>query len=141
MCIRDRTGGARGKQWNTVVKKDQKDFNFITVLFPYKGYNNRIDENQKSTNIKGWEVNNSSWNIDKNATSLSNNNELYIFNATKFKKENVEITAFTKADLYLSHQKEKLSITNLGDTSIKLKINNQKKIELMPGENKEVIVN
>lgn len=135
------TGGARGKQWNTVVKKEQKDFNFITVLFPYKGYNKRIDENQKSTNIKGWEVNNSSWNIDKNATSLSNNNELYIFNATKFKNDTIEVTAFAKADLYLSHQKDKLSITNLGDISIKLKINQGKKIELMPGENKEVIVN
>ena len=55
------SSGARGKNWSVVSKSNQKNFNFLTVIFPYKGYNNRLDETAKQMSIDDWLVNDSKW--------------------------------------------------------------------------------
>ena len=54
-----KTDGARGKQWSVTSKTDTKDFNFITILFPFSKYDNRINEEKENPNFKDWSKNSS----------------------------------------------------------------------------------
>ncbi len=62
--------GTRGKQWTIVSKIVEGDFSFITVLFPYQGFDNRINELQNQPVLKGWKLNASTW-ISDNENSIS----------------------------------------------------------------------
>ena len=73
-----KTSGARGKNWSVVSKSNQKNFNFLTVIYPYKGYNNRLDETDKQMKIDDWQINDSKWETKgKNPTVLSRGCLLY----------------------------------------------------------------
>lgn len=108
------TDGTRGKHWSVVEKKNQKAFDFITIIYPYKGYSNRLDETSKNVQINDWKVNQSAWAIaGENAKSLSAEKGTYIFNATGIAGEKVEIRAEAAMDLFIKQTEGQLLIYSL----------------------------
>lgn len=114
--------GSRGKQW-VVASKKATNFNFITVVFPYKGYANRIDELNESPSLKGWSINKSDFEIVGNdVVSLTKDSEDYIFGVEKltYKKVSIEFSEVT--DIYVSTNNEGLNIQLLGISELKATI-------------------
>lgn len=137
------SSGARGKNWTVMSKSSERDFSFLTVIFPYKGYHNRIDELEGLSKLQHWEVNNSSWEIvgDK-PFSLSLKNENYFFGVGELKLENIWLQISEETDLYVKLVRNKLEIRLLGDAKRSItvyegEIGNDRAVvkELNPGDN------
>jgi hypothetical protein len=130
--------GKRGKQWSVTSKKNQTNFSFITVLYPYKGYSNRIDEMDKSPKFKGWKLNNTEWKIGRdNPISLTKKDKSLFFSVSTLELNNVKIDLSKKADIFSKEENNELIIQLISDEAVLIDIMNTKghtKQELTPGE-------
>jgi len=129
------SSGTRGKKQTLITKINQNNFNFLTVIFPYKGYNNRVNETKEQVKFNDWKVNDSDWKTtEAKAAILSNNEEFYFFDVLSLKRDNITIQSSIKTDLHLKIENENLKITVLGDTEVSLNINTVTTRILRPGE-------
>ncbi len=132
--------GARGKQWSVVTKKDQKDFSFLTIIYPYLGYNNRLDEEAEEKMINEWKVNASDWEMKGfEPISLGSDSVTYFFNVTELKSQNLIIQSAIPIDLFIKLEDDKYSIQSIDTKSqeiriIQKNINSKKTITLEPGQ-------
>ncbi|MCF6181266.1 heparinase II/III family protein [Lutibacter sp.] len=117
------SNGARGKQWSILTKRNTHNFSFITIIYPYVGYENRINENQENPDLKGWKINQSKWNsTDLGFASLSKNEENYFFGITNISYKNVEIKFSKSTDIYLNKSKNLIEIQLIGDKKVEISI-------------------
>jgi len=124
------TDGRNGKEWTVLSKKDEKDFEFITIIFPFADYSDKIDEDSESLSLAGW-------NLEKlpisaqgeNLKSISRNDSAFLFNVKTLKLNNNSYTFNTDCDLFIDV--EKLIIINISNKNIKDKKSNKL---LKPGE-------
>lgn len=129
-----KTNGQRGKQWSVVSKNEQKNFSFITVLCPYKGYDNRINETQKLLKVKGWKVNSSKWELTgDDPKSLSKENDEVFFSVKQIKCKKDKFSISETADVFMSLSDGKLTIQNIGDQEVLLSHNKGKEQLLKSG--------
>lgn len=117
------SSGTRGKNWTVTSKFDQKDFSFITIIFPYRGYNNRIDElNHKSLPVD-WTVNDKKWKLTgDHPVSLIHEDEAYFFGIKELNTEQLNIKFPTETDLYVNKQNNNIRIQLLGTQPITLAV-------------------
>ncbi|MEP2274655.1 MAG: heparinase II/III family protein [Reichenbachiella sp.] len=109
--------GTRGKQWRVIVKENQKDFSFLTVIYPYKGYSNRLDENSIGR-INDWKVGLSEWELEGDAAnSLSSDSSTYVFDATAIKGQKFTIQAEGVLDVFIKRTENQLFIYSLDSES------------------------
>ncbi|RXP57920.1 heparinase [Lutibacter sp. HS1-25] len=111
--------GTRGKQWSVLSKTTAGDFSFVTILFPYKGFDNRIDELKTLPDLKGWKLNAAMWvSENENTISLTKENESYFFGVKKLKYNNktIEFSEFT--DAYINTSAEKIEVKLLGNQNV-----------------------
>jgi hypothetical protein len=133
--------GSRGKNWTVISKLDQRDFNFLTIIFPYRGYAKRIDETSNLLNIDGWVVNDEKWKIKGSKPTVINKlEEFYCFGISEIKLNDFTILTSRETDLYLKIEGNSLKVSQLGDSEISLTVNYGKSnksvtIVLKPGEN------
>ncbi|WP_111706175.1 heparinase II/III family protein [Lutibacter citreus] len=111
------SNGSRGKQWSVASKKSDKNFSFITVVFPYKGYNNKIDETIEVSNIGAWELND--WETFKSDASaiVSNKNIFILFETSEIENDKISIQLNEKSDVII-FQGEKTLLQNISDKVI-----------------------
>ncbi|MBD0778911.1 heparinase II/III family protein [Maribacter sp. ANRC-HE7] len=136
------TLGARGKNWTVVSKAKKGDFNFLTLIFPYKGYSNRIDETKQQVLLNDWVVNDGKWQLEgSSANVIHKGDEAFLFGIREVKLEQLTIQASQETDLYISLQGNKLEARLLGDSKTTLTFKKGKKrnknmttVELVPGE-------
>ncbi|UMB52555.1 heparinase II/III family protein [Lutibacter sp. A64] len=128
------TDGARGKQWSVVTKNANTNFSFITALFPYKGYENRLDETDENLKLGTWKINNQKLFKSDASTIISNTTTVILFETSKIKNETISIEFNTKADVIIS-TKNGVTLQNIGDKPIKVESENWKaEKELDSGE-------
>lgn len=130
--------GQRGKQWSIVSKSGLSNFSFITILYPYSGYSNRIDEDSKKTKVKGWMLNASDVVLKgDHAYSLSKSNKVLLFGVKSVKWNDIEIQFSEISDMFIKTSNTEVTIQSLTNKYVKvvLKTNKMKKaISLKPGE-------
>jgi len=130
--------GTRGKHWSVVSKKDQKNFSFLTIIYPYKGYSNRLDETAKDMQLDQWKINASPWEMTgANATNISYDNEAYFFGVTRLERENRIIEFSEKSDIHLMEKDDQLIIQSIGTTNSTINVNqsgSEMSKEMLPGE-------
>jgi hypothetical protein len=134
--------GSRGKNWAILSKVNKEDFNFLTVIFPYRGYDNRIDETASYIKIGDWSVNDDKLLLrGTKPTIIHKGIESYTFGVKQVKYQDVTIQASMETDLYLKFGKEDIEVVLLGDSQSSVTIlqekNKQNNIStkvLMPGE-------
>ena len=118
-----KSSGARGKQWSVVSKNNATNFSFITVIYPYKGFENRIDETLKSKVFNGWKLNDSNWTFEgDNVVSLSKEDKLFVFSVNKITYGDFKIETSNKADFYIINKGNKLIVQLIGDKDIQLQL-------------------
>ena len=124
------SSGQRGKMWTVVEKEREKEFEFLTIVFPYKGYNNRINE-EEIKDLKGWKINQSSWNLAGNESiSLSKNKQDFFFGITQLKHGNVTLEFSEKTDVFVSLEGKELSVQHIGESTVEMKIEGLKSIKI-----------
>jgi len=138
------SSGRRGKQWSVVSKNEQNDFSFITALYPYKGYSNRIDEEKEKIEINGWVLNHSQWSVkgDK-STSLSKGNKSVFFSVKQLKLNDINIEFSNVSDVFLKLNNNKLEIQSLSGRAIQIVIigvAENGNIEIVPGKKVELTI-
>ncbi len=131
--------GARGKNWSIVSKINQKNFSFITLIYPYRGYDNRIDETDDEFSYYGWNVNNTARETaGNNSISISKDNRFYFFDVKNLKIEELSIQLSLETDLFIKHCVNKIQIHALGTEKSIMTITDVKgkktEKELKPGE-------
>jgi hypothetical protein len=136
--------GRRGKQWSVVTKSREGDFSFLTIIYPYKGYNNRLDEEADKLMINNWIVNNPRWDaFGENAVSISNENRTYFFGVTRLKREKLSIEFSEKSDVYVVVNDGQAMIQSIGASNSSITIipsrkKNKISKQLIPGEVYEI---
>lgn len=115
------SGGAHGKQWNVVSKKGQKDFDFVTVIYPYHGYDKGI--NPSKNKVGDWKVNELSFDAKgENLKTLSKGDEAYLFGVEKLIIKGVLVVFTSYFDGYVKSQNGKYELVSLNDNSIDVMI-------------------
>jgi hypothetical protein len=115
--------GARGKQWSIVEKNDEKDFNFVTVIFPFNGYGNRINELEVQPDLKGWKVNQLSFAAEGNRfCSISNSQNSYLLNVKKIALKNLILTFSEETDIFIQEKENAVLISALGCQQVLMNI-------------------
>ncbi len=122
------TSGARGKEWSIVSKKDRKNFSFVTVLYPFAGYSNRIDEEQDHPKINGWSTDTSVWSSKGDQViSLSRNSSSLFFNANELSLNDIKILFSATTDVFVKNTSETLMLQSMATTDITITISGLKK--------------
>lgn len=136
--------GARGKQWSIVSKENQKDFSFITVIYPYRGYSNRIDETSENPALGDWGVNQGKWNSEGDGhVSISRKDEGYFFGVTKMSLDALGILLDNPNDLHVVLKDGNATVTCIGDKPGSISISNGQttnKTVLKPGNSTSISV-
>ncbi|MBO3099476.1 heparinase II/III family protein [Gelidibacter pelagius] len=131
------TDGARGKQWSVLSKKDKNNFSFLTIIYPFSKYDERIDENSKESVINGWTANKSREVANTSvATIISKNGQFYAFATSHIAYKNAIITFDAEVDVFITFNERQIQILSLSDQNIVINAINGKAIqkELLPGE-------
>ena len=134
------SAGARGKQWSVVAKSNQKEFSFLTIIYPFQTYTNRLDEEAKEMVINDWKVNRSDWEMEGgNSVSLSSDRGAFIFGVKALKSQNLTIQSSEEADFFINTQDDQLFIYSIGTqkqtiTVVAEDINKRTTVTLEPGE-------
>ncbi|WP_148229647.1 heparinase II/III family protein [Cellulophaga algicola] len=138
------TSGTRGKQWAVVTKKGQNAFSFISVLYPYQGYANRIDEEKEKPNFKDWIWNDTFWIIEgKEPNSLSKGIETLFFSVNKLQFEKIELTFSNATDVLVTLKDNLLTVQSIGEKEAELSFRNKKNkqmVPLKPGKTVEFVI-
>lgn len=132
------SSGQRGKQWSVISKSGLSNFSFITVLFPYKGYSNRIDETQTQPKLKGWTINDSNYLVEGvGASTLSKGEKCLTFSIKAVTVNNVKIECSSVSDLFIKYSDNRLTIEALSSEEINIIVKMphvHKSILLKPGK-------
>ncbi|MEB8346143.1 heparinase II/III family protein [Flavobacteriaceae bacterium KMM 6898] len=117
------TSGIRGKEWAVASKNNKTDFNFITVIFPFEKFDDRIEEGKTNPNLKDWQVNNSKWTVDgMQPTSLTKENISIFFSVDKLEFDMLKITISEEADVFINKDNNKLTIQSLHPKPIQIMV-------------------
>ncbi len=109
------TSGRRGKQWSTVSKNSPNSFGFLTLIYPYLGYSNRLDEDAENLKINDWIVNPSQWKMQgTNSVCLSSNRGTFFFNVQQLSRDDLEIHLSKETDLFVKFQNNQVFIHSIG---------------------------
>ena len=138
------SSGTRGKQWSVITKKNTKAFSFITVLFPYQGFSNRIDEEKEFPMLKDWALNDPSWTISGNEpTSLSKGTKALFFSVLKLELDGIQLSLSEISDVFIQLQDNLLTVQSVGENEISLSFrykNSKKSTVLKPGDSIEFAI-
>jgi len=115
------TSGTRGKGWAVTSKTNKTNFSFISVIFPFGKYDDRIDEETISPQLKGWTVNHSKWKFDgSNPISLTKGGKDIFFSVKKLEFNAVKMLFSGEADVFLKLENDTLTIQSLSDKEFQI---------------------
>ncbi|WP_237589820.1 heparinase II/III family protein [Polaribacter sargassicola] len=113
------TDGARGKEWSVVSVNDKKDFSFITILFPFSKYDERINETSETVNLKGWQT--TSEIISDTKNKLSKENKCLLFDVREVEIKGEKYQFSDKVDVFIEITKDGFIVQSLNDNVFLIK--------------------
>ena len=113
------SNGKRGKQWSIITKKEKGNSSFITILFPYSSYLNRINETAAIPKIDDWIINSGTIRMTADdALSLSKGNRAIILQASTVDVFSTTFKFSRKCDFFLTHQKDSIELQSISDKEV-----------------------
>ena len=144
--------GARGKDWSVVTKKNESNFNFVTVIYPFSGAGNRINETIKNPALKGWAINSLPFTATgEQLKSLSKDAKHFLFNVRQITTNGIQIEFSELTDVFVKMNDNKVVLQSLGAKKVQVKMNGNATIknngkdfgttsEINPGEMFECVL-
>lgn len=117
--------GVRGKQWTIEEKKGKATFSFVSVIYPFKTYQNCIGAASQSNtlDINGWLVDRLNFEAEgKTLTSVSKKNSSYLFGVESLKINGIKVFFMDKTDIYIQKVKNSINIHDLGYKRVVVKV-------------------
>jgi hypothetical protein len=124
------SSGTRGKQWSVVSKMNQTNYSFISIIYPYRGYANRINELISEKALKGWKINMPKQLVVNTGVSISNENQVYLFETDGFNYKNGILNFTDKSDVFIELEDKQFTLCLLGDRAVEVGISGDLKMEL-----------
>jgi len=117
------TGSKRGKQRTIISKLNEKDTQFVTVVFPYKGYGQRINELAENPLLRGWKINDVSFQtVGDKISSLSKEGKAFLFNVKEIIVNGVKISFSLEADVFVETNNDIILVHSLGDKELVVEV-------------------
>jgi hypothetical protein len=114
--------GKRGKEWSVVSRSDKKTFEFITIIYPYVGYDNRIDETAEQLKVNNWTINKLPFKAEgKEIRSLSKDDKHLIFNLKDISIQGVPIDFSAETDVFIEIKTGEILIQSIGNKTVIVK--------------------
>ena len=130
---KNETSGSRGKEWIVVNKDSQTNFSFLTLLYPYDSFDNRINEDSKSPSFYGWKQNKLPFEATGNQmNSVSMEDKAFVFNVKSITINKMTIDFAAETDVYVRQSKEGVLLYGIGITDVAVTIKG-KTTTLKPG--------
>jgi hypothetical protein len=124
--------GTHGKQWNVVSKEGEKNFEFITIIYPYKGFDNGIDPPKNK--VGGWKKDELQFEAKpQSLSSLSKGNETYLFGVNTIEIKNIQLQFDFPMDCHITFLEKSILLYSLGPEKNTVSLKN-KRTDLQPGE-------
>lgn len=133
-----RKGSTRGKGRIIFETGDVKNATFTSLLYPFKGFENRIhaSSNYNDLQLAGWNVvsKQDDQEIESNSqTGISKQGITLLFDCSQLKIEKTEILMSNQSDLLIKKKDAEWEIANCGILALKLTIGSHI-VELEPGK-------
>ena len=127
-----KTDGARGKEWSIVNTTEKKNFEFITIIFPYKGYNNRIDEMEEYPSLKSWKQNKLPYKAQGDELkSLVKEDKVFVFNVESIQFGDATVQFSLPTDVFIKKEmKNKMTIQLIGSKEVTVEVKKAVKVSL-----------
>ena len=117
------TTSFRGKQRTVVSQLNEKETQFVSVVFPYKGYSHRINELVENPVLKGWKINDPSFQASGvRMVSLSKKGKAFLFNVNEIFVNGVKINFSLEADVFVKISDDLILIQSIGDKELIVKV-------------------
>lgn len=98
------SGGARGKQWYGIAKQKDGDFSFLTVIYPFEKFDQRLAEHLEDVDLKGWRINDLNAKVNEGTIKITKNNQLYAYSALYFQWQNITISFNRKVEARITFE-------------------------------------
>lgn len=128
----------RGKSCAYFSKNDQKEFSFLTLLYPYRHFDLRIEsDSNKTISLYGWEFQRGGQiqlssdlilNTQSSAITQKKEKTFILIECSDFKLNDLQIKSSNPVTLYLRVEDEKLFITMLTPYNQSLSFNKQQEV-------------
>lgn len=125
--------GKRGKQWSVVEKQGQTDFSFITIIYPFAQYNNRIDEEAENPMLGNWRLNDLPFEWKGNY-SLSKEGEAVLLGVSEVEIGGEKVVFSVVADVFVSWKEGERKLQFIGEQEVEVSIGGKKSEVLKSGE-------
>ena len=106
-------GGARGKQWSVVATSDKKAHAFLTIIYPYRKYNNRIDETTEQKELNDWVINTAEDQETVLMTNLAKEQTTFVFELKVWENQVWMVQAKEETDLFIQQEDDQLTIQSI----------------------------
>ncbi len=118
-----KTDGRRGKEWSIVSKNEKSNFSFISIVYPFRTFDKRVDEDNPNPDLKGWKVNDLSFQAagDK-INSLSKEGKAFLFNVKEILVDGVKINFSLEADVFVQVDNDVILVQSLGDKELLVEV-------------------
>ncbi|MEM7298049.1 MAG: heparinase II/III family protein, partial [Bacteroidota bacterium] len=107
--------GKRGKEWSVVSKHGQKNFSFVTIIYPYKGYSNRVDEEAEIVTMEDWEMVSFGSDSGEAPVSISKMNKVFLFNIKDYQNKHFNIKSEEFVDLFIQENGGQYDVYSIGE--------------------------
>lgn len=139
------SSGTRGKGWVVTLKNNKNNFSFITVIYPFGKYDDRIDEEKINPNLKGWLINNSEWRMEgEEPISFTKGSLSVFFSVKQLELNKLKITCSQVADMIIKLENNKLTIQSLSSKEFQISVQgaiNDESVKLQPGDKMDLKLN
>ncbi len=125
--------GKRGKQWSVVKKEGQNDFSFITVVYPFEKYSDRMNEEEKIPTLGNWKLNDLSFEWKGNQ-ALSKQEEAILFGVSEVEIEGIKLQFSAETDVFVSWKDGERKLQSIGVEEVKVNIGGKDEKVLKSGE-------
>ncbi|WP_298367472.1 heparinase II/III family protein [uncultured Lutibacter sp.] len=114
--------GARGKEWVIVEKKNQQDFSFLTILYPFTTYDKRIDEEELNPTFLNWkQIKGVKEFKGENLVVLNKVDQYFAFSVSELNINNYIEKFKIPVDLYVEKNGKQLKVQLLSDKSVEIR--------------------
>ena len=123
-------GGARGKEWSAVTKK-ARTFSFLTMIYPYQGYEDRINERVDNPQIKGWVLNDTELEVSgPSIRSIKKGNNSFLFGVENLQIGDSQIEFSREIDVFVQRNINSIILQYFGCTQVSFQISGNMRISI-----------
>jgi hypothetical protein len=117
--------GQRGKHGTVIMSEKQKDYSFISIIYPYKGYDQGIKVQDAKISVAGYSSVCSNISVKgAQVKTLCNDNNVYAFGAEEIIQGKSTISFSQPCDVYLEIKPDEMVLHSINSNVSNIELSN-----------------